>query len=225
MINALIVIVSIALAGFVGYDLIENNNKKRAIEEEARQKKEAERAAELKAIREKAEKDFATAFGALVDKYGEPTTSYQLGSDSTKTSSYLYVFEGPKIISLKDEILPFKKILGFSLNDDSETVLHNETSYKSTTTTNTGSMIGRAAVGGVLLGGVGALAGATTAKKETITTPTIANTTTTIKHKYSLYLNLDDLANPIREIKLGSDTKRAQTIANIFNIIIQRNNQ
>ena len=225
MLNALIIFVSIALVGFIGYDLIEINNKKRIAEEEERMKKEAERTAALKAIREKSEEEYAKAYGALVNKYGEPTASYQLGSDSTKTKSYLYVFEQPMIVCLKDEIIPFKSILGFSLNDDSETVMHNETSFKSTTTTNTGSMISRAAVGGVLLGGVGALAGATTAKRETITTPTADKTTTTVKHKYSLFINLDDLSNPIREIKLGSDTARAQTVANIFNIIILRNKQ
>lgn len=223
VLNALIVIVAIVLVGFLCYDLAEIHHKKLEAKEKERLKKKEERSAELKAIREKAEQAYAVAYGSLVKKYGEPTTSYQLGTDDTKTNSYLYVFEGPKIVSLKDEIIPFKSILGFSLNDDSETVMHNETSYVSTTSTNTGSMIGRAAVGGILLGGVGALAGATTAKKETITKPTVAMTTTTVKHKYSLFLNLDDLSNPTRELKLGSDTTKAQTVANIFNIIVQRN--
>ena len=56
----------------------------------------------------------------------------------------------------KDTILVFS---------NSEKIVINEC-YKSSTST--GSIIGRGIVGGVLLGGVGALAGATTAKKNTI---------------------------------------------------------
>ena len=52
----------------------------------------------------------------------------------------------------------FSDIIDFSVNE--------KKSYKSSTST--GSIIGRGIVGGVLLGGVGALAGATTAKKNTI---------------------------------------------------------
>ena len=69
------------------------------------------------------------------------------------------------------------------------------------------------------------MAGATTAKQETVTTPTVNQTTSTTKHKFSLYLNIDDLSNPLREIKIGTDTMKAQTIANVFNIIVQRNNK
>ena len=111
------------------------------------------------------------------------------------------------MLVMKGEEIPFSKVLGFALNDDTETIVQNTTQYTSTTKTSTGSMLGRAVVGGVLLGGVGALAGASTAKKETTTVPTIGTSTSTTKHHYVLYLSLDDLSNPTREIKLGSDTK------------------
>ena len=56
----------------------------------------------------------------------------------------------------------------FLLDIIAETIfsVNEKKSYKSSTST--GSIIGRGIVGGVLLGGVGALAGATTAKKNTI---------------------------------------------------------
>ena len=223
MINALIILVSIALVGFVGYDLIENDKKKKAVALEERRARAAERDAVEKAQKEKAEAEYAAEYGKLVSEYGEATNYFVLGLDKTKISNYLYVFEEPAVICLKGEIIPFKKILGFNLNDDSETIMKNETSLHSTTTTKTGSMLGRAAVGGILLGGVGALAGATTAKKETVTVPSTTQTSSTVKHKYILFLNVDDLASPIREIKLGTDTAKAQTIANVFNVIVQRN--
>lgn len=225
MIDALIVIVSVALVGFIGYDLIEIDKKKKAVALEEQRAKAAEESARKQAMKEQAEAEYAKEYGKLVEQYGEATTSFVLGLDKTKVSNYLYVFEPASIVCLKGEVIPFGKILGFSLNDDTETVMHNESSYSSVTKTDTGSMIGRAAVGGILFGGVGALAGATTAKQETVTTPKLNQTTSTTKHEFSLYLNIDDLSNPLREIKLGADIMRAQTIANVFNIIVQRNNK
>lgn len=231
MLTPIIIVLSITLGCFVIYNLYEIIKKhNRQVEEqekikEAEQKVAKEKAeAERKAQQEKVEADFALAYNALVDKYGDVTTSVQLGIEPKDISSWIYVFEKGKMLSLRGRLLPFEKVLAFSLNDDSETVLHNETTYSSETKTSTGSMLGRAVVGGVLLGGVGALAGATTAKKETVTSPT-GTQTSKVRHKYTLYINLDDFTNPIEEIKLGSDTKRAQTIANIFNIIVQRNSK
>ena len=37
------------------------------------------------------------------------------------------------------------------------------------------------------------------------------------------YVNVNDLANPIREILLGEDSQKAQTVANILNVIITKN--
>lgn len=223
MLTALIVITSIALGGFVIYDLAENANEKRTARqaEEARIALEEKRKAEEK--RMQVESAYKAKFDGLVSSYGSCTTDILLGSSKTDVDSHMYIFEESSMLVLKGEHIPFSKVLGFALNDDSETIVHNETQYTSTTKTSTGSMLGRAVVGGVLLGGVGALAGATTAKKETVTVPSNATSTSTTKHRYVLFVNLDDLSNPTREIKLGSDTKRAHNIANIFNIIIQRN--
>lgn len=127
---------------------------------------------------------------------------------------------------LNGEEIAFNKILGFTLQDDSKTIMTSDVaSYTSTTKTSTGSMLGRAVVGGMLTGGLGAVAGAVTAKKKTITTPNQnqSKTTTSIKHNYMCYVNVNDLANPIREILLGEDSQKVQTVANILNVIITRN--
>lgn len=183
----------------------------------------AQRAQELE--KERIETEFNNARQKLFDKYGECTADICI-EDKKEIKHHIYVFESSATIVLNEEEIAFNKILGFTLQDDSKTIMTSDVaSYTSTTKTSTGSMLGRAAVGGVLLGGVGALVGANTAKKETITTPnqSQSTTTTSIKHNYICYVNVNDLANPIREIPLGENSKRAQMVANIFNIIIERN--
>lgn len=69
-----------------------------------------------------------------------------------------YWFSLIRKIVINECVHAFSDIIDFSVNE--------KKSYKSSTST--GSIIGRGIVGGVLLGGVGALAGATTAKKNTI---------------------------------------------------------
>lgn len=224
MIDAMIVIVIIALTGFIGYDLLEIHKKKKAAAQEAERVKKEEQEAREQALKQQAKEEYARDYGKLVEQFGEATSSFVIGSDETKVESYLYVFESSSIVYLRNESIPFSKILGFDLNDDTETIFHNEISYRSETSTNTGSLVGRALVGGLIGGGVGALIGANTASTTTTITPIRSDTSSTVKHKYSLLLNIDDLSNPIRAIKLGADTMKSYTIANIVNIIVQRNN-
>lgn len=174
---------------------------------------------------ERVEEEFNNQWQELSNKYGECTTDICIGA-SKDIKQHLYVFERSAVVVLNGEEIAFNKILGFALQDDSKTIMTSDVaSYISTTKTSTGSMLGRAAVGGVLFGGVGALVGANTAKKETITTPnqSQSTTTTSIKHNYMCYINVNDLVNPIRELSLGDDTKKAQMVANLFNVIIERN--
>ena len=83
-------------------------------------------------------------------------------------------------------------------------------------------MAGRALVGGVLLGGAGAMVGAVTANKDTKINTTTSQTTT---HDYIIYLSIDDMINPQRILKFGTDAESANKAAGVFNIIINRNNQ
>lgn len=223
MLTALIVIVSIALAGFIIYDLVENANEKKAVQKEERLRSAQQRQREEEEKKRQEEAAFTAKMDSLVASYGQCTSDIYLWGKNTNLENHILIFEEGSMLVVKGEEIPFSKVLGFALNDDTETIVQNTTQYTSTTKTSTGSMLGRAVVGGVLLGGVGALAGVSTAKKETTTVPTIGSSTSTTKHHYVLYLQLDDLSNPTLEIKLGSDTKKAQSVASIFNIIIQRN--
>lgn len=223
MLTTLIFITSIALGGFIIFDLVENAKAKKTERqaEEARITLEKRKKAEEKRLQ--MVDAYKAEFDNLVSSYGSCTTDVLLSSSEATVFNHLFIFEESSMIVLRGEHIPFSKVLGFALNDEAETIVHNEIQYKTTTKTSTGSMLGRAAVGGAILGGVGVLAGAATSKKESTTLPTRGHLTSTTKHNYTLFVNLDDLSSPTREINLGSDIRQVQNIANIFNIIVQRN--
>lgn len=237
MLTFLIIITALALVGFIVYDLIENHKEKRNKERLAKetenalklakeQSKMREKQAELRKLIKRAELEYNTAFEKLISTYGACSLDILLGARRFTTSNHIYFFEQGAMMVLKDEPIPFEKIIGFSLNDDAETLMKNETaSYTSTTSTSNADMLKRAVVGGIFMGGIGALAGAATAKQETVSTPSLDKTTTTIehKHKYSLYINVDSISNPTRVIELGEDIQKAQNLANVLNVIVQRN--
>lgn len=119
---------------------------------------------------------------------------------------------------IKSKEYNFSDILGYSLVDDvtSETI----TTSTGTAKTSTGNMIGRAVVGGVLTGGLGAVAGAATAKKN-ISDNAISQPTT--KHKFTLYINVNNLQEPTVTLKIGDDVSKAQKLVGVISVIIERN--
>ena len=169
------------------------------------------------------EKDFANKIESLKSQFGEITLDISLLQGKLEWDNLAYrifIFEEKQIAYIKDSPIPFKKILAYTLTDNQQTI--TTTRGNAETSTATGSMAGRALVGGVLLGVAGAIAGATTAKKDTeINTITRHST----RHEYVIYLNVDDMTNPQRVLKFGSDAESANKVANVFNIIINRNNQ
>lgn len=79
-------------------------------------------------------------------------------------------------------------------------------------------MVGRAAVGGLLFGGVGAIVGGTTAGEVTVTEGQTATTT----HDYSIVITVNNLTNPIMKINLGENQNSMQEITSILSIITSR---
>lgn len=152
----------------------------------------------------KAQEDSArhTAFKEeMVAKYGDPTKvidDYGMGDDET-----VYVFEQPQIIVIKGKEYSFDSLLDFSVNGGQ--------SYK--ISTSTGSALGRGILGGVLFGGVGALAGAGTASKK-------ANPNGT---EYLICITTKDLANPMIEYRTKHDT-RANELISVLKIILDSQN-
>lgn len=105
------------------------------------------------------------------------------GNETSFTIKRLFDSHGPWTINGKrlDELESVDIILDSSTSSRHETSLGNITA-------NTGSMIGRAAVGGAVFGGAGAVLGGATAKKTTINQSTsveVRNTELTCKLKFS----------------------------------------
>lgn len=130
---------------------------------------------------------------SIIAKFGEPTKIIDDGGKGDNET--VYVFEGPQIIVIKGKEHRFDSLLDFSINGGP--------SYK--ITTSSGSAIGRGLVGGVLLGGVGALAGAGTASKKA----------TANNSDYVICITTKDLSNPMIEYRTKSDT-RANELASVL---------
>ena len=121
-------------------------------------------------IRKKVDEDFKNnekSLAQFTNTYGEPTITvfapcYSVPNTyySTDINSHVMVFEPTKKIFLKGKMYDFSQITGYSISVNNQVISSN-------TKTSTGSMLGRAAVGGALLGGVGAIIGANSAKTET----------------------------------------------------------
>lgn len=115
----------------------------------------------------------------------------------------------------------FSTILSYNVRDNSSLESYSSGSIAtSTTTTDTGSLLGRAAVGGIVAGGVGAIIGASSAKKNTETSFGGSFSTTTTKHDYTLYLNVNSLENPVIEIYFSQDEKALNETIATLNVIL-----
>lgn len=188
--------------------------------EKARQ--EAQRKYEEKAQQE-AQKN-KELYDSLISRYGECTVSINWKDWKTRPNDnldkFVLIFEEPKIIIIKSKEYKFSDILGYSLEDNAinETTTFSEGDAKAST----GSMLGRAAVGGLLTGGLGAVAGAVTAKKN-ISTDSVSTTKTT--HNYIMYINVNNLQDPVITLCIGNMSGNAQKLASVLNIIIERNKQ
>lgn len=205
----LVVLILIVVVVFV---LNRDDSEERLKEEEERKRIEEEKLRRENVYKERLQN--------LIDKYGEITIEFKEWGEYEfdDFSPRILIFEQSSMAYIKGQEIPFNKILAFTLADNKQTI--STTTGNASTNTSTGSMVGRALVGGVLMGGVGALAGATTASRETEINTTTRHDTS---HDYIIYLNIDDIANPQRMLKFGNDAELANKVASVFNIIISRN--
>lgn len=111
--------------------------------------------------------------------YGKDRTTIDLSNKYY--TKQLIVSEEKELIRICEKDLTFSDILNFKVTDDSKDIY---TPAKYETKTDTGSMLGRAVVGGILTGGVGAVIGGATAKKQTIQTSKQVHR---ISHDYRIY--------------------------------------
>lgn len=215
--NGIIQIVLILFA-FAVIFLVRRHDKKKEQEDEERDRI---RRRNREQWREKQEAEYNTQRTKLTGRLGECVLDIDLGDyEEYDINTHVMLFEASQIIRIKTQEYKFSDILGYSLVDDatSETI----TISTGTAKTSTGSMLGRAVVGGVLTGGLGAVAGAATAKKNISDN---ATSQTATMHNYTLYINVNSLQEPTISLNLGNDVSIAQKLAGAVNVIIERNNE
>lgn len=158
----------------------------------------------------------------LSGKYGECTMNAYLSDSYSNTEPYnlslrFLIYEQANIVVMMSKEYKFSEILSFSLEDDAS----NETvTTVGTESRPTGDMFKRAIVGSIIAGKMGAFTGAITTKTETSHTSHI-----TTSHDYKIYVNTNNLRQPVVTLHLGSDVTTARQVAGALSIIVERNNQ
>lgn len=179
-----------------------------------KQEQEKERKAELAKQKELDKRNYEKWKSELIEKYGQIDKEIAL-SESNKENAIL-AFSQVSRIWLAGNDLPMKAILSCNLSDSSKTIKGKTTIQ---TKTNTGNMAKRAVVGGVLLGGAGALAGGVTAKKD----GTLIQEDDKVIHDYTVLVNVDSLSTPVIRLQCGTNGTLANDIIGLLNVVINRN--
>lgn len=109
-------------------------------------------------------------------------------------------------------IFPVSQILSLEVIEDGQTVSHSTTTGGGEIKTSTGSMLGRAVVGGVLLGGVGAIIGGSTARKTTTSEAVTHTNTVENVNEIKLKMLVNNTTKPLISIPfLSSPTVKGST--------------
>lgn len=162
---------------------------------------------------------YSEAREALVPVWGNPDKTIQVAE--ADINKEIRAYAKLKKVVIMGNIYDFSAVLNCHCTDNAviekgETII---TSF-GTTESNSGNILGRAIVGGMLAGGAGAVIGGTTAKKNTTTTSVINQGEEKTIHDYSIWISVKDIANPMIEIHIGSDEKLVNEIVALMKAII-----
>lgn len=142
----------------------------------------------------------------------------EFGKSFRKIDKSFLIFESSKTVFFEGNSYKFKDIISFEVFDNSKTIYSASSAISST---NTGSMLGRAAMGGILFGGIGAAIGGVTAKKEI----QISGSSTYTTHDYEIVITVNSLSTPTVKLSLLGQQDIVQEITSILLIILERNKQ
>lgn len=187
-----------------------NDGKKK--EEEREEKLRLEKARK-QAEKEKQEQIYNSEKEKLIEKYGEPDKTIVV--EELNLSKEIIAFGKVNRIWLLGKDLPMGDIISCTFNDN-QRIEKGKVSYE--TKTSTGNMAKRAVVGGVLLGGTGAVIGGAMAKKNTV----VNQENDKLIHDYTVIININSLSDPIIRIPLGKDGAKVNEIVGLMNVIINR---
>lgn len=205
-----IVIVAIAAA-------VQNNKNEKEEQEKAEKKKKDEEYRLI--LAEQKEKEREKKYNELTTIMSSPNKIIEYDYDH-----YIMVNESTSQIMLNEHVYNFKDIINYTMSDNATVIQkHSGGEITSTSSTDTGSMLGRAVVGGVLAGGVGAAIGGSTAKRETTSSVAPTTTTSSTIHDYLIAVTVNSLSNPIERLRLGEDERNTNEICALLSVIISRN--
>ena len=122
--------------------------------------------------------------------------------DISDSEDKLEIYRNKKIIMYYNKAIPFSHILDVSLDD--ETI---STTIYTTEKTKSSDVIGRAIVGGLIAGNVGATIGGATADRHIKT----ANNES-IKHQHVVNISISDIQNPLIRICFGDNIEQAKLV-------------
>lgn len=213
-----IILVALSFVGVAIYAAVENNKKEKEELEKAEKKKKDEEYRLI--LAEQKEEEREKKYNKLTTIMSSPNKIIEYDYDH-----YIMVNESTSQIMLNEHVYNFKDIINYTMSDNATVIQkHSGGEITSTSSTDTGSMLGRAVVGGVLAGGVGAAIGGSTAKRETTSSVAPTTTTSSTIHDYLIAVTVNSLSNPIERLRLGEDERNTNEICALLSVIISRNN-
>jgi len=211
LINTIAIIVAIPIVIFFAVIIIKGFRKSRAEEKIRRKAEEAKRAIKQKAVDDEHEK----FLNDLIGKYGVITRTIsksRYDDEFIRHYDDILVFEKPKKIWFGKTEYNFDDILSCSLYDENK----KDVPPVQVTRTKTGSMLGRAAIGGLTLGVAGAVVGAMTAKTES------KSSFDSLDHiaSYIIKVGIKSIENPTITLRFGGDKNEAENVYAVMQAII-----
>ena len=196
---------------FLGRIIIKDYLKRRDIDKK-RQMAEEERHEKLQ---RKADNEHEGFISELKEKYGSITRTipFERYDDYfVKHHDDILVFEQPKKIFFGKTEYNFSDILNCSIYDENQ----KDAPLAQVTRTKTGSMLGRAVIGGLTLGVAGAVVGAMTATKETQSSAANSD----YAPFYIVKIGVKSIENPIITLHFYRDKEQAETLYAVMQTII-----
>ena len=201
------------------------------MQREEEKKEEERRQADLRRQKEEAEKNRLEEFRQL---YGQLSRSFSI-ENPYDAPLKIYVFEDVNKIVINNIPYSFSDIISVDIFDNQQTKIVDleETpryllppQQKMTTKTSTKNLVGRAVVGGLLFGGIGAVVGAATAKKEQIIPaqrPNLSQPVHIVIHNYNLAVTINSVQQSSLNIRIGNNQRLAEDLFSLFKVICNRN--
>lgn len=131
----------------------------------------------------------------------------------------IIVSEEKELLKIGERTMKFSDIIDFKVSDDA-TELFTPSKYESEI--DTGNMLGRAVVGGLLTGGIGAIIGGATASRNIIQ---VDSSSTKTIHNFQIYITLNNIKDSCYSIKLGAESDIVNKLSSVLTFIVYKNKQ